>query len=413
MNTRGENGDDPRAVPGRRPEHGRELRDRVAELTDVIVGVSRSVHTTPELGFEEFRSSAVLVEVLTEHGFEVRRPVAELRTGFTARYGSGPLVVGLCAEYDALPEIGHACGHNIIAAIAVGAGLALAPLADRLGITVEVIGTPAEENGGGKVIMLEAGVFDDVACALMAHPAPVETCSAGSLAITDLRVGYEGKESHAALAPYLGVNAADAMNLAQVAIGLARQQFERDQMVHGVTTRGGLAPNVIPASTEAEYYLRAGDAESLARLEERVRRCFEAGAVATGARLELRRMAPAYHELVPDPWLSTVYREVIVDLGRTPLSPEVERDAPTGSTDMGNVSRLVPSIHPTIALDAGGAVNHQPEFTEVCAGPSGDRAAVDGALALALTAACAAEDRAQRDQLLEGVTRRSRRAAMT
>lgn len=386
---------------------GEQLGRELGLRTDTLIGLSRSIHAEPELGFEEFRSAAKLTSVLSEHGFEVRRPVAGLPTGFTARYGSGPLVVGLCAEYDALPDIGHACGHNIIAAASVGAALALRPLAQSLGITIEVIGTPAEENGGGKVIMLDAGVFDGVALAMMVHPAPVETCAAGSLAITDFRVGYTGKESHAALAPHLGVNAADAMNLAQVALGLARQQFERDQMVHGVTTLGGGAPNVIPAATEALYYLRAADSESLGRLEQRVRRCFEAGAVATGADLSLRRMAPAYHELVPDPWLASAYRRAVQSLGRTPLSPEAERDSPTGSTDMGNVSRLVPSIHPTIAVDSRGAVNHQPEFATACAGPSGDQAVLDGALALALTAAHAASDGGQRDHLLDGVTRRS------
>ncbi|MGH3979512.1 MAG: M20 family metallopeptidase, partial [Pseudonocardiaceae bacterium] len=381
------------------------LTAAVQRRAATLVGLSRSIHAEPELAFAEHRSAAKITDLAHGEGFEVERGVAGIDTAFTARYGSGELVVGLCAEYDALPGIGHACGHNIIAAASVGAALALAEVADRLGITVKLIGTPAEEAGGGKVLLLERGVFDDVALAMMVHPAPEETCACTSLAITDLELRYTGKAAHAAAAPHKGRNAADALTVAQVAVGLLRQHLERRQMVHGIVTHGGAAPNIVPAETAALYYLRAPDVESLQQLEGRVRACFEAGAVATGCTHEVSQVSPTYTDLVPDEWLAAAYRATITGLGRTPLTPERERERQTGSTDMGNVTRVLPAIHPTIAIDCGDAVNHQPEFAEACASPSADRAVCDGALALALTALAAVTDDAQRDRLLGGVSR--------
>jgi amidohydrolase len=368
--------------------------------------LSRRIHAEPELAFAEHRSAARVADLVESEGFEVERGVAGLDTAFTGTYGSGNLVVGLCAEYDALPEVGHACGHNIIAAASTGAALALRDIADRLAITVKLVGTPAEESGGGKVLLLERGVFDDVAMAMMVHPAPEETCAAPSLAITDLELRYTGKESHAATAPHRGRNAADALTVAQVAVGLLRQHLEERQMLHGIVTHGGAAPNIVPAATCARYYVRARDVESLQRLETRVRACFEAGAVATGCSVEVRHGSPVYTELAPDEWLAAAYRAAVTELGRSPLPPEQERDRRSGSTDMGNVTRALPAIHPTIAIDCGDAVNHQPEFTAACASPSADRAVRDGALALARTALAAAADDEQRDRLIGGVSRR-------
>ncbi len=373
---------------------------------DELVAISHSLHAEPELAFAEHRSAAKLTDSLAQHGFEVRRGVAELPTAFDATFGSGALVIGLCAEYDALPEVGHACGHNVIAAAALGAGLALAHVADELGITVRVIGTPAEESGGGKVLMLQRGVFDGVAAAMMVHPAPQETVAAPSLAIADVAVRYTGKESHAATAPHLGRNAADAITLAQVGIGLLRQHLEPQQMVHGIVTHGGAAPNVVPAHTEAVYYLRAPDLESLARITSRAQDCFAAGALATGCTHEVVTMSPTYAELSPDAWLAAAYREAVTALGRDPLSVTQEQLRQAGSTDMGNVTRTLPGIHPTVAIDCGQAVNHQPEFAAACVGASADRALVDGAVALAYTAIAAASERRQRERLLDGVAMR-------
>ncbi|GGM65860.1 amidohydrolase [Longimycelium tulufanense] len=383
-------------------QHRDRCRAVVERHAAELVGLSHSIHAEPELAFAEHRSAAKVAELLRDGGFTVRTGVGDLDTAFTATAGSGELVVGLCAEYDALPEVGHACGHNVIAAAGVGAALALRAVADELGITVKVVGTPAEESGGGKVLLLERGVFDDVAMAMMVHPGPEEMVAPSSLAITDLEVRYTGRESHAAAAPHLGVNAADALTVTQVAIGLVRQHLEPRQMVHGIVTRGGAAPNIVPAHTAAVYYLRAADVDSLQRLENRIRDCFRAGAVATGCTHEVVQVSPVYAELTPDRWLAEAYRAAVVELGRRPLSPEAERTRSTGSTDMGNVTRVLPAIHPTIAIDCGDAVNHQPEFAAACASPSADRAVLDGALAMAWTAVTAAGDTTQRARLLAG-----------
>lgn len=381
------------------------LAAAVQRHADRLCALSHSIHAEPELAFAEHRSAAKVADLAESEGFEVERGVAGLDTAFTATYGAGELVIGLCAEYDALPELGHACGHNIIAASSVGAALALCEIADRLDLTIKLIGTPAEESGGGKVLLLQSGVFDDVAMAMMVHPAPEETCACSSLAITDLELRYTGKAAHAAVAPHKGRNAADALTVAQVAVGLLRQHLEQGQMLHGIVTHGGAAPNIVPANTSALYYLRAPDVESLQQLETRVRACFEAGGLATGCAHEVTQVSPIYTDLAPDPWLAAAYRTAITGLGRSPLSPEEERGRQTGSTDMGNVTRVLPAIHPTIAIDCGDAVNHQPEFATACVTPSADRAVCDGALALALTGLAAATDGAQRERLIGGVSR--------
>jgi amidohydrolase len=377
-------------------------RLELEQQAGALVALSRSIHAEPELAFAEHRSAAKVVDAVERAGFRIERGVGGLQTAFTATYGTGELVVGLCAEYDALPEIGHACGHNIIAAASTGAALALAAVADRIGIIVKLIGTPAEETGGGKVLLLERGVFDDVAMAMMVHPDRQERCTAQSLAVTDLQVRYSGVTAHAASAPERGVNAANALTVTQVAVGLLRQHLEPRQQVHGIVTAGGAAPNIVPADTRALYYLRAPDVGSLRRLESRIRDCFAAGAIATGCRHDVVQVSPVYAELVSDGWLADTYRSVLIDLGRTPT----DDSRAIGSTDMGNVSHMLPAIHPTIAIDCGDAVTHQPEFTTASATPSADRAVLDGALAMAWTAVAAATDDAQRERLLDGVSAR-------
>ncbi|RVW04527.1 M20 family peptidase [Rhodococcus spongiicola] len=382
------------------------MSDAVLAARSDLIALSHSIHSEPELAFEEHRSAAKLVEFLRGQGFDVRTQIADLPTAFDARFGDGELVVALLAEYDALPEIGHACGHNIIAASAVGAGLALAPMAESLGITVRVIGTPAEESGGGKVLMLERGVFDDVAAALMVHPGPFDIVAATSLALADIAITFTGREAHASAAPEFGRNAADAATVAQVGLGLLRQHLAPGQQLHGIVSAGGTAPNIIPARAEMLYYLRAHTAESLDELLTRADACFAAGALATGCTHEVRTVSPAYAELRPDPWLVDVFREEITDLGRTPVPADVEASRPLGSTDMGNVTQVIPGIHPVVGLDSGGSVIHQPEFAAAAVTESADRALLDGAMALARTVIRAVLDPDQRARLLEGVERR-------
>lgn len=383
-----------------------EVDDALALARPDLIALSHAIHTEPELAFAEHRSVVKLAEVLSRYGFRVTTPYAELPTALCAEYGSGELVVGLFAEYDALPEIGHACGHNVIAAAAAGAGIGLAPLADRLGMTVRVVGTPAEESGGGKVLMLERGVFDDLAMALMVHPGPEDIAGARSLAMADLVVGFTGRAAHASAAPQLGRNAADAATVAQVGLGLLRQHLAPGQQMHGIVSEGGVAPNIVPARTEMLYYLRARTADSLDDLTRRASACFEAGALAAGCGYEIRTASPNYTELRPDPWLVGAYRELIETMGRTPLPPDLEGERPLGSTDMGNVTQVIPGIHPVIGIESGGAVTHQVEFAAACVTDSADRAVLDGARALAGTAIAAAVDPVQRARLLAGVAAR-------
>ncbi|MFF0542734.1 M20 family metallopeptidase [Nocardia thailandica] len=371
-----------------------------------LIALSHAVHAEPELAFEETRSVAKIRTPLAERGFEVTTGVAGLPTAFRAVYGTGPLTVGICAEYDALPEIGHACGHNIIAASSVGAALGLAAVADDLGLTVVVLGTPAEESGGGKILMLEDGAFDDIALAMMVHPGPADIVGARSLALADLSVTFHGREAHASAAPELGRNAADAVTVTQVALGLLRQHFRPGQQLHGIVADGGVAPNIVPGHAELLYYLRAADAASLDDLMRRASACFEAGALATGCTHEIRTLAPTYTELTPDPAVLEVYRTQLAGLGRVPIAPELEAARPLGSTDMGNVTNVVPGIHPVIGIDAGGAVTHQPAFAAAAVNDSADRAVVDGATALARTAMAVARDEEQKSRLLQRLVER-------
>src|SRR4051794_22099575 len=289
----------------------------VGRLGDTLVALSHTIHSHPELGFEEERSSAWAADALTGGGFSVEGGVGDLPTAFVATAGSGPLTIGICAEYDALPAIGHACGHNIICAAGVGAGLALAPLADDLGITVKVFGTPAEEGGGGKILMLERGVFDGVHAAMMVHPSPTERAHTPWLAVSHLHVDYTGKEAHASAWPEQGINAADALTVAQVAIGLLRQHIRATDRIHGIVTHGGDAPNVVPGHTRGTFLVRSRNLAELAELEPKVRRCFEAGALATGCTHEIFPLSPPYSEFDHDTAIVAVYRRNAEELGRS------------------------------------------------------------------------------------------------
>jgi amidohydrolase len=391
----------------------------VTGARDQLIGLSHRLHAHPEIAWAEERAAAWVAAELAGAGFDVEANACGLPTAFIARSGTGPLHVGICAEYDALPGLGHACGHNIIAATAVGAGLALAAAADDLGLTVTVLGTPAEEGGGGKVYMLERGAFHGMHAAMMVHPGPVDVAEARPFAVSHMLVRYRGQATHAAAYPEQGVNAADAFTIAQVAIGLLRQQLLPSTRVHGIITHGGDAPNAIPDLTEGRWYVRAETLHELAGLEPRVRRCFEAGALATGCELEIEVEAPPYAEFRNDPDLLPLYRANAERLGRQFAPAEGPAAGGTGgagggtagsaaaagrmnraSTDMGNVSLIVPSIHPYIGIGSLPAVNHQKEFAAHCVTPAADQALLDGAIGLAWTVADAALDEAIRGRLL-------------
>ena len=369
-------------------------RERLEESRDALIALSHRIHAHPELAFEEERAAAWCAELLDGAGFDVERGICALPTAFLARAGSGPLHIALCAEYDCLPGIGHACGHNVIAALSLGAGIAAARVADEVGLTVSVVGTPAEERGGGKVLLLERGAFAGVHAAMMVHPAPVDVVEPPTLAWHQFDVHYTGKAAHASAFPELGVNAADALTVAQTAIGLLRQHIRSTDRVHGIVTDGGDAPNVVPAHAAASYIVRARTLGDLDDIRARVLGCFEAGALATGARLEVRPSGEPYAEVLHDPALAALYRRNAEAIGRVfpDFGASLERAA--ASTDMGNISHALSSIHPTIGIGSLPAVNHQPEFAAHCVTAAADRALLDGALALAWTTIDTATDAA-------------------
>ncbi|MEV4926421.1 M20 family metallopeptidase [Streptomyces roseoverticillatus] len=359
------------------------LRERVLAHRDDLLSLSRRIHAHPETAFAEHRAAGWCAEFLRGHGFDVTAPAYGLDTAFAATTGSGPVTVAVVCEYDALPGLGHACGHNLIAAAGLGAALALAPHADELGLTVRVLGTPAEERGAGKALMLQAGAFDGVEAAMMVHPCPFEVAEFRSFALGTLSVAYTGRAAHPSLNPHEGRNAADALTVAQVALGLLRQQLPPQWKVHGVTTGAGTAPNQIPDRATAEYEIRASAAEDLRELRERVEACFRAGALATGCEVELTRPEPDYLDFRTDAELIALWRDNARALGR----PEPLQREPFACTDMGNVSHAVPSIHPVLDITGGACGPHEAEFADAAVSPRGERALLDGAVGMAWTAA--------------------------
>lgn len=381
-------------------------RERLDGVRDSLVALSHRIHEHPEPAYQEEQASAWLADLLAQAGLSVEKPYCDLPTAFRATAGSGPLHIAICAEYDALPGIGHACGHNIIAAAAAGAGIAATAIANEIDATVSVIGTPAEEGGGGKIVILERGGFDGCHAAMMVHPGPVDIADMPFLAAQRVEVRYKGKSAHASSFPERGINAADALTVAQVAIGLLRQHMRATDRVHGIVTKGGDAPNVVPEDTRATYSIRARTLAHLEDIRSKVYRCFEAGAISTGCHFEIQDFGFAYAEVRNDPAMLAAYKANADALGRTFLDVDPSRlERTAGSTDMGNVSLKIPSIHPSIGINSWPAVNHQPEFAAHGVTQDGDRAVYDGALAMAWTIIDIATDEAVRDRLLSGATR--------
>jgi amidohydrolase len=371
--------------------------DRVNEVSKELLSLSHKIHANPEIAWQEFESSAAVAKTLSDHGFDVVEQVAGLPTAFRAEFGTGDLTVALCAEYDALPGLGHACGHNIIASSSVGAAIALATVAKDLNLKVVVLGTPAEEGGGGKIVMLERGAFDGIDVAALVHPGPVDVAFAEPFAVRHIAVKFSGKAAHAAAYPEQGVNAADAFTIAQVAIGLLRQQLPSTVRVHGVMTRGGEAPNAIPEVTEGRWYVRATSTKLMEETFERVAKCFEAGALATGCSLEIHDESEPYSEFTNHPNLNDVYKTNAESIGRVfdDNNPRIKMNR--ASTDLGNISKVIASIHPYIGVNSGSAVNHQKEFAAACITADADLAVLDASKAMAMTLVDIASDAVLRE----------------
>ncbi len=357
--------------------------DIVDDLAPALIEVSHDIWEHPELCFEEHHAHDLLCDVLEKHGLSTTRHAYGLDTAFEATAGESGATVAVMCEYDALPGIGHACGHNIIAAAGLGAGLAAAAVANDAGGRIRILGTPAEEGGGGKVFMARAGALEGLTAAMMVHPADGDLGTMDCIAIHQLEAVYEGRAAHAAAAPHKGVNALDAAVLGYMGVAALRQHIGPAERVHGVFTDGGDKPNIVPARAATHWYVRAADMDDLARLEPRVLAALEAGALATGATMAHEWHDPAYADMVVDEWLLETYAANSAALGR-----QLERGGSNrvvGSTDMGNVSHEVPSIHPMIAVAPPGVAIHTEAFAAHARGPEGDAAVIHGAKAMACT----------------------------
>lgn len=383
-----------------------DLEARIEALRPVVEPVARAIHADPETADDEHRAVDRLDALLSGAGFTVDRTAGE-PTAFVATAGSGATTVAVCLEYDALPEIGHACGHNLIAGAGALAALALAETAEALDLTVMAIGCPAEERGGGKIPLICDGVFSGVDLAIMVHTVPdgirLDPRGTSSQAIGQFLATYKGHAAHAAAAPHLGRNTTDAVVIAEVALALLRQQVPSDHRLSANVVRSGVVPNVIPDHATIEFECRAWTLDEYEALRQRVFRCLEAGALATDCALTIEPVGRPYEPLLQDDLLGGLWCEALTDLG---LDPAEGVPLAGGSTDMGNVSRYVPSLHPWVRLPGVTASLHSLAYAEA----AGTEAAYDvmarSALAMAWTVAGVATDASAIAEL------RSRRSAL-
>ncbi|WP_439817550.1 amidohydrolase [Zavarzinia sp. CC-PAN008] len=373
---------------------------RIDDMAGDLLALSHAIHAKPELAFEEVEAVAALAATAERAGLRGQVGAWGLPTAFEASFGSDGPLVGMLAEYDALPGIGHACGHNLIATASTGAALGLLALGRDLPGRVRLIGTPAEEAGGGKELMRRAGAFAGLDAAMMIHPSGMDMATMPTIAIAQIDVIYHGKSAHASAMPHLGVNALDAVVLGYQAIAALRQHIRHTERLHGIITDGGQAPNIVPERAAARYYARAANATALAALKLRVEACLRAGAEATGCTVELNWAGVDYLDLNTNWPLAGRYQRNGEALGRHFIGIETLPPGLAGSTDMGNVSHDVPAIHPLIQASPPDVVIHNPAFTHWAGSAMGDRAALDGAKALAMTAIDFMCDAALREEVV-------------
>lgn len=370
--------------PPQTDELKRRVCDYLDELTPRLVQMSHQLHANPEIAFEEVESMKLLADAAEASGYAVARGIAGLDTAFVAESsrGQGP-TVAFIAEYDALPGLGHACGHNIIGSAATGAALALQAIRDEVEGTVKLIGTPAEEGGGGKVIMAEHNVFDDLDAAMMIHPGTKAMTTRTTLASNKIKFEWFGKPSHAAASPERGINALDACIQTFNNINALRQHLKSTVRIHGIITHGGDAVNVTPEYTSALFSVRAAESDYSFEVLQKVIACAEAGALAAGATMKYDHTMH-YAQRIANPTLARLFGDNISGLGETVYEPSPNE--PMGSSDMGNVSQLVPSIHPYVTIARPGTGGHTEAFAEASASAWGDQALIRSAKAMAMTA---------------------------
>jgi amidohydrolase len=367
------------------------LRKDVVSAVDALRGdllaLSHAIHAEPELALEEFKSAAKLEGEAEKHGLPVTREAFGLKTAFVSEFGdtAGP-TVAILSEYDALPGIGHACGHNIIASAGFGAAIALSKLGARLPGTVRYLGTPAEEAHGGKELMARHGAFEGVDAAMMIHPSNMNLMTMPCIAVADVEAVFHGRAAHASAMPFRGLNALDAVVTAYQSIAQLRQHIRNSERIHGIVTDGGLAPNIVPERAACRFFIRAADVHDLQLLKARVAACFEAGALASGCRLELIWSGADYLDLKTNWPMAEAFERHAIALGREFFPMKDIPPGFAGSTDMGNVSHRVPSIHPMLSAAPADVIIHNPEFARWAASAKGDEAVLDGAKAMALTA---------------------------
>ena len=358
--------------------------DEVDAIADILLEASHAIHKNPELNFEEYFAHETLTGILEDQGLSPQRGAYDLETAFEASVGDEGVCVAVLCEYDALPDIGHACGHNIIGTAGLGAGIAASKVAERLGGTLRILGTPAEEGGGGKVFMADRGAFDSVDAAMMVHPAAGDLVKMNTIAIQRLHVAYEGLAAHAAASPHRGHNALDAAVLGYQNIAALRQHIRPDERIHGIFLESGSKPNIVPEYSSMEWYVRSKNARSLEPLKKRVLSCLEAGAMATSCTMTHDWIEPFYADMIDNETISTLYSANATRVGRSLMEPDNESKV-VGSTDMGNVSYIVPSIHPMIGVAPPGVPIHTPDFAHFSRSESGDKAVIDGAKIMAMT----------------------------
>lgn len=362
------------------------IRAEVEARADVLVDASHQIHAHPELNYDEHFAHDLLTSLLAGEGLSVERGAFDLDTAFVARAGSSGPAIAVLLEYDALPGIGHACGHNIIATAGLGAGLAAAAVAEEVGGRIVVLGTPAEEGGGGKIVMAQRGAFDGVDAALMVHPAGADLARMDVIAVQEVTATYTGEAAHAAAFPHRGRNALDAAVLGYLNVAALRQHIRPTERVHGIFTAGGDKPNIVPSFARTEWMVRSSSIRTLAPLKDRVEACLRAGASAASCEIDVAWKSVVYADMLDNAVMIDLYSANAAALGRELLATD-PRSAVVGSTDMGNVSYVVPSIHPMIQAAPPGVPIHTPEFAGHAVSEPGDRAVIEGAIAMGWTVA--------------------------
>lgn len=358
------------------------INENEAKFKDISIYIGEN----PELGHEEFKACEILTDTLKQHDFNVEIGICDLPTAFKATFDSGKAgpVIGFMAEYDALPELGHACGHNLIGTMGIAAGIGLSKVLSETGGKVIVYGTPAEETKGGKVTMAEAGIFEELDVAMMVHPLDSYMKSGDSLAMDAIQFEFFGKAAHAAASPHLGINALDAVLQTFNSINALRQHIKSDARIHGVITEGGKAANIVPDYAVAQFYVRAGKREEVNKLVEKVKQCAEGAALQTGATVKASFYEFSYDDMITNQTLSDLFTKQLIDLGVDPSEIQEQRDG-SGSLDMGNVSQVVPSIHPYVKICNDVYACHTNEFREAAMSDQGRDAMILGAKSMALT----------------------------